>query len=140
MAQSTTAAPDFQTPRSFLDPRGFTRNLIERRSWFIGFILLDVLVIYAILTSPVLMEAWNYIWPGITITVQMTVVSFVLATIIGLIIALLRISKNVLIYNVGNLLRRTVSRPAAARHHPDFLVRAQAQPSSTSSHRYPGAR
>ncbi|HVU10788.1 MAG TPA: amino acid ABC transporter permease [Phototrophicaceae bacterium] len=101
MAQSSTAAPDFRSPRQFVDVRGFTRNLIERRSWFIGFILLDIVVIYAIVTDPVLIDAWNYIWPGITVTVLMTIYSFILATIIGLFVALARISKNVLVYNTA---------------------------------------
>lgn len=78
-----------------------TRNLIERRSWFIAFILVNIVVIYAIVNSEVLLEAWNFIWPGITMTVQITIVSFALATIIGLIAALMRISKNILIYNIA---------------------------------------
>jgi polar amino acid transport system permease protein len=101
MAQSTTAAPDLSTPSPFLNPRGLTRNLIERRSWFIAFILVNVVVIYSILNSDVLQEAWNYIWPGISMTVQLTVLSFILATVIGLIAALMRISKNFLIYNTA---------------------------------------
>jgi polar amino acid transport system permease protein len=101
MAQSTTAVPDFQPPRQLLDVRGFTRNLIQRRSWFIGFIIIDILVVYAILTDPILIDAWNYIWPGITVTVELTIISFVLATVIGLITALGRISKNIFIYNVA---------------------------------------
>lgn len=101
MAQSTTAVPDFQPPRQFFDVRGFTRNLLQRRSWFIGFILIDILVVYAILTDPVLIDAWNYIWPGITVTVELTIISFVLATIIGLITALGRISKNIFLYNIA---------------------------------------
>ncbi|MEP7293907.1 MAG: ABC transporter permease subunit, partial [Chloroflexota bacterium] len=101
MAQPTAAVPDFRTPRQFLDVRGFTQKLILRRSWFIGFVLLDILIIYAILSDPILIDTWNYIWPGIAITVQITAVSFVLATIIGLITALMRISKNVFIYNIS---------------------------------------
>lgn len=100
MAQSSTV-PDFQTPRQFLDVRAFSRNLFERRSWFIAFILLDVVIIYAIITSPILIEAWNYIWPGITVTVAMTMASFILALFVGLFIALARISSNVFIYNIA---------------------------------------
>jgi polar amino acid transport system permease protein len=101
MAQSTAAVPDFQPPRQFVDVRGFTRNLLQRRSWFIAFILIDILVVYAITTDPVLIDAWNYIWPGITVTVELTVISFILATIIGLITALGRISRNIFIYNIA---------------------------------------
>lgn len=101
MAQSTTAAPDFRTPRQFLNTRGLAHSLITRRSWLIGFVLIDILIIVAILQSEVLQEAWNYIWPGITVTVQITIVSFLLASIIGLVTALARISKNTLIYNTA---------------------------------------
>ena len=99
--QSSVEAPDFRSPRQFVDVRGFTRNLIQRRSWFLAFIILDVIVIYAILTNPVLIDAWNYIWPGITVTIQITVISFILSIIIGLVTALARISKNAFIYNVA---------------------------------------
>ncbi len=101
MAQSNPAAPDFRTPRQFIDVRGFSRNLIRRRSWFIAFILLDIFIIYSIANDAVLTEAWNYVWPGITVTIQITVISFVLATVIGLITALGRISRNILLYNLS---------------------------------------
>lgn len=103
MAQSTAAVPDFDTPRQFLNPRGLTRNLIQRRSWFIAFLILNVFVINTILNDEVLQEAWNYIWPGINTTVQITIVSFLLATLIGLVAALMRISKNILLYNTATL-------------------------------------
>jgi len=103
MSQSTTAAPDYRTPRQFIDVRSISRNIIERRSWFLGFLLLDALVIRAITTSSILIEAWNIIWPGITTTIELTIISFVLATVIGMFVALLRLSKNILIYNVATL-------------------------------------
>jgi polar amino acid transport system permease protein len=101
MAQTTTTEPDYRAPRQFFDLRNFSRNLIERRSWFLAFIVLDILVIYAIATDTNLSDAWNYIWPGIWVTVQLTIYSFILATIIGLITALARISKNIFIYNIS---------------------------------------
>ncbi len=106
MAQSTTAAPDFRAPRQFLDVRSFSRNLVTRRGWFIGFLLLDAFIIWYIRfgsNSAVMMEAWNYVWPGISVTVQLTIASYVVATVVGLFIALARISKNVIIYNVATL-------------------------------------
>ncbi len=81
MAQSTAAIPDARTPRQFLDPRGLAHNIIERRSWFIGFLLLDAIVIFAIATSPILIEAWNFIWPGIAFTVGLSFISVVLGTV-----------------------------------------------------------
>lgn len=101
MTQLTPAAPDFHSPRQFVDIRGFTRTLIARRSWFIAFLILDAFVIYALATDPILIETSNYIMPGIIVTVQLTVISFILATIIGLFVALARISKNIFIYNLS---------------------------------------
>ncbi len=101
MTQPTTAEQDYRTPRQFFDVRTFAHNLIERRSWFVAFVLIDILVIYAIVTDPILVDAWNYIWPGISVTVQLTIISFVLATIIGLFTALARISTNMFIYNTA---------------------------------------
>lgn len=102
MAQSPVL-DDYRTRRSFLDPRGLARNIIQRRSWFLAFLVLDAIVIYAIVNSPVLMSAWNYIWPGIKVTVQLTVLSFIMATIIGLFVALARVTRNVFVYNTATL-------------------------------------
>ncbi len=103
MAESGSVASDYRAPRQFFDVRVFSRNLIQRRSWFIAFVLIDALVIYAIATSPILQDAWNYIWPGITVTVEITIFSFVLATVIGLVVALARVSRNVVVYNTATL-------------------------------------
>ncbi len=103
MTQPTAAIPDYRATSPFLDPRGLTRNLVRRRSWFFSFLIIDVLVIYAIATTPTILKAWNYIWPGIGVTVQLTVFSFLLALIIGLVVALARISKNILVYNTATL-------------------------------------
>lgn len=88
------------SPRPMVDMRGFAKNLLQRRSWFLAFIALDILVVYAIITSDILIDAWNFIVIGINVTAFITLVSFVMAIIIGLITALGRISKNVIAYNV----------------------------------------
>jgi polar amino acid transport system permease protein len=75
--------------------------LLRRYSWFFAFIVLDVLVIYAIATSDILQDAWHFIVPGISITIQVTLVAFVIAIFIGLITAFGRISKNPIIYNLS---------------------------------------
>ena len=98
-----TTASDFQNQRQFLDVKLLSRNLVERRSWFVAFLILDAVVIYAIATSGVLTEAWNYTWRGIGVTVQLTILSFILATIIGLVVALARITRNSIIYNTATL-------------------------------------
>jgi polar amino acid transport system permease protein len=105
MAQTNTVTPPqpVTTPRQFLDVRGFTRNLAQRRSWLLGFLILDVLIADIIITNPNVQDAWQYIWPGINVTVQITLISFVLAIFVGLITALMRISKSLILYNISTL-------------------------------------
>ncbi|MFN8448336.1 MAG: ABC transporter permease subunit [Anaerolineae bacterium] len=127
MAQSTTALTDVPPGRQFLDPRALTRNLIERRSWFIAFIILNIVVIYTIVNSEVLLEAWDFIWPGIVTTIQLTVVSYILATIIGLFTALMRISKNTVIYNAATFYVELFrGLPLSRHHHSHFRLCPQA--------------
>jgi polar amino acid transport system permease protein len=81
----------------------FVRSVFQRRSWFIVFVVLDLLVIYGLATNPILNEAWAFIWPGITITIQVTLLSFLFAVVIGLITAFGRVSKNPFLYNLSTL-------------------------------------
>jgi His/Glu/Gln/Arg/opine family amino acid ABC transporter permease subunit len=76
---------------------------MQRRSWLVGFAILDVLIAQIIVTNSVVQEAWQYIWPGINVTVQITIVSFLLAIVVGLITALMRISKSIILYNLSTL-------------------------------------
>lgn len=94
-AESRLRAPQL------VDLTNFTSTLIRRRSWLIAFILLDVVVIITILNSEVLREAWDYIWPGRNDTASITIVSFIFAVVIGLVVALARISKNWVLYNIA---------------------------------------
>lgn len=94
-------AEDYRSPRQYFDVRKIARQLVQRRLWLVAFIILDLFIIAAITTDPILIETWNFIFPGIAVTVQVTIVSFILATIAGLITALGRISKNVIIYNLA---------------------------------------
>jgi polar amino acid transport system permease protein len=84
-----------------MNVRGFTRTLITRRSWLIAFVIVDVLVALIITNNEAVQDAWQYIWTGINVTVQITLASFLVAMIIGLITALMRISRNVFLYNAS---------------------------------------
>lgn len=100
---STPESPTLTEPKQFLDIRPLAKRIIARQSWFIAFLIFDVLILYAIFNDPVLTEAWNYIVPGLGTTIQVTVISFIGATVIGLIVSFGRISKNIIIYNVSTL-------------------------------------
>lgn len=104
MSSTRVSPSEFDVPsRRLFDVRSFTRNLIQHQSWFLTFIVLDILIIVSITTNPVLIETWNYIVPGIGATMQMTIISFVFAMIFGLVAAFGRISKNIIIYNLSTL-------------------------------------
>jgi polar amino acid transport system permease protein len=79
----------------------FVRNLLYRRSWFIGFVILDIAITYAIITSPAINDAWRFIIRGINVTIQITIVAFLIALVLGLITALGRVSKNAILYNLS---------------------------------------
>lgn len=97
----TPESPTLTEPKQFLDIRPLAKRILARQSWFIAFLIFDVIILYSILNDPVLTEAWNYIIPGLGTTIQVTVISFIGATIIGLIVAFGRISRNIFIYNVS---------------------------------------
>jgi polar amino acid transport system permease protein len=105
MAQTGTITPvePAVEPRQLLNIRVFVRNMLQRRSWLIAFILIDIAIANIIINNPDVQDAWQFIWPGIIITVQITIFSFIGALIIGLIVALMRVSKNIVLYNVSTL-------------------------------------
>jgi polar amino acid transport system permease protein len=103
LTQTEPGGP-FETPEllgTSRSIRGLAANILYRSSWFIAFIIVDILVVYGILTSPILIEAWGFIIPGIGVTIQITIVAFVIALLIGLITAFGRLSKNAIIYNLS---------------------------------------
>jgi len=103
LMQTQPGAP-LETPELLSTGRMF-RSLAEyimgRFSWFIAFILFDAFIILGILNDPILQEAWNFIIPGIGVVIQITIVAFLIALVIGLITAFGRISKNPFIFNVS---------------------------------------
>jgi len=86
------------TGRMFRSLAGY---IMGRFSWLIAFVLLDIVIILGITNDPILQEAWRFIIPGIGVVIQITIVAFVIALIVGLVTAFGRISKNLIIYNVS---------------------------------------
>lgn len=87
--------------QTWLNTRKLAKNLVQRRSWLLTFFLLDIVIIYGIITDPILTETWQYIVPGIAATIQVTIVAFVFAIVIALFTAFGRVSKNIFIYNLS---------------------------------------
>lgn len=90
-------------PPQMVNLQGLARNLLQRRMWLILFILLDIFVIYSIATQPEVTKVWDYVVPGLAATIRITIISFVVAIVIGLIVAFGRISKNIVVYNLSTL-------------------------------------
>lgn len=76
--------------------------------WAIALMVTGVVVIYLILTSPNYNETFQYLLQGIYTTLRITLFSYLLATLIGLIAGLARVSKNVFLYNLSTLYVETV--------------------------------
>jgi polar amino acid transport system permease protein len=88
-------------PPQLLNLRGLARRILFRRGWLFLFIAIDIFVVYSILNEIELRNVWEYVLPGLGATIRITVVSFILAIVIGLIVALGRVSKGIFIYNIA---------------------------------------
>ena len=103
MAQSAATFTPNELPGYSLAIRRFVNSIWRKRSWLIAFLLLDVYVISLIVNDPRVGEAWAYVSPGISISMGITVVSFLFSIILGLFVSILRISKNPILYNLSTL-------------------------------------
>ena len=78
-----------------------TSRLEKLPWWILAIALAAVLIVLAILTSPVYQDAFNFIKVGILTTIRVTLIAYVLSLVGGLIIGLGRVSKNVIFYNLA---------------------------------------
>ncbi|HEY71699.1 MAG: amino acid ABC transporter permease [Chloroflexi bacterium] len=78
-------------------------NLSQAPWWAIIILLLGVLIVYFIVTAPAYQDAFLFLIAGLELTVSVTIISFSLALILGLIAGLGRVSKNVVFYTIATL-------------------------------------
>ncbi len=85
------------------------RRLIEPRGWW-GYIVLalGVLLVLAIIYDERYRASFDFIAPGVLMTVVLTVISFAASLIIGLFMGLARVSKNPIIYNLATFYVETI--------------------------------
>jgi polar amino acid transport system permease protein len=83
-------------------------NLSRWPWWAIVLVATGLLLTYLILASPTYTETFFYLTQGIFTTLRITIFSFLLATILGLITGLARVSKNVVVYNISTLYVETI--------------------------------
>lgn len=95
------AQPDSSAP-----PRFYKRNLLIRRLsrapwWLLMAALLILLFAMSASSDETYQEIWGQVSQGIIITISVSVVAYTLALLVGLAVALLRRSNNVVIYQVA---------------------------------------
>jgi polar amino acid transport system permease protein len=99
------------TDSATVEPKGVPRpGLLGRKvslstlPWW-AFILAasGLLLIYLILANPNYRDTFDYLVTGVKVTLRITALAYLLATVLGLLTGLARTSKNVLIYTVSTL-------------------------------------
>ena len=69
--------------------------------WILAIALAAVLIVFAIITSPIYQDAFNFIKVGVLTTIRVTMIAYGLSLVGGLIVGLGRVSKNVVFYNLA---------------------------------------
>jgi len=81
----------------------WTGKLAQVPWWALIILLLGVLIVYFISTSATYQDAFFFLIAGVGLTVQVSLISFGLALVLGLIAGLGRVSKNVVSYTLSSL-------------------------------------
>jgi polar amino acid transport system permease protein len=81
----------------------WTGKLAQVPWWALIILLLGVLIVYFIFTSATYQDAFFFLIAGVRLTIQVSLISFGLALVLGLIAGLGRVSKNVVFYNLSSL-------------------------------------
>jgi len=71
--------------------------------WAVIIIILGIVVGYSVLTSEAYLKVLSFVMDGVKLTLQTTVMAFVLALILGLLGGLGRVSKNPILYGIATL-------------------------------------
>jgi polar amino acid transport system permease protein len=69
--------------------------------WLLGIVAILAWIAYLVITQERYQQAWDRIIPGLRITIEVTIWSFVIALAFGLVLGLGRIARNVVIRNVA---------------------------------------
>lgn len=71
--------------------------------WAIILVFAGILFSVVLIVNPKYNETFKYLIDGVIVTLRVTISAYVLATIIGLLVGLARVSKNVIVYNIATL-------------------------------------
>jgi polar amino acid transport system permease protein len=69
--------------------------------WALLLLFLGIALVYAISNNPDYNDAYNFIVPGLKVTISVSLIAFAIALVVGLIVGLGRISTNVIICNLS---------------------------------------
>jgi polar amino acid transport system permease protein len=92
---------EIERPQPKLIP--WTGILAQVPWWALIILLMGVLIVYFLFTSETYQDAFDFLIAGVKLTVLVSVVSFVLALVLGLIAGLGRVSKNVVFYTLSSV-------------------------------------
>ena len=81
----------------------FTGPLSRWPWWALVLALAGIFFAIQILTDSTLNEIFSYVAQGLLITVRVTLIAYFLALILGLVLALARVSKNILAYQISTI-------------------------------------
>ncbi len=92
---------EIEKPQPKLTP--WTGKLAQVPWWALIILLLGVLIVYFLFTSATYQDAFTFLIAGVRLTIVVSLISFGTALVLGLIIGLGRVSKNVVFYNLSSL-------------------------------------
>jgi len=95
-----TAERELERHRPQLIP--WTKKLSKLPWWALAILFIGVLIIYKIIADPIYLDAFLFLREGVKRTITVTVVSFIIALVLGLTAGLGRVSKNVFYYNISS--------------------------------------
>lgn len=94
-------ATETDRPRPRLIP--WTDKLAALPWWALVILLGGVLIAYLIFTSPTYQDAFSFLIAGVRITILVSLASFVLSLVLGLVTGMGRVSKNLVFYTVSSV-------------------------------------
>ncbi|MGA9351956.1 MAG: amino acid ABC transporter permease [Anaerolineae bacterium] len=92
---------EIERPQPKLIP--WTRKLTQVPWWGLIILLMGALIVYFLFTSPTYQDAFSFLRAGVRLTILVSLISFGLSLILGLIAGLGRVSKNVVYYTISSL-------------------------------------
>jgi polar amino acid transport system permease protein len=81
----------------------WTGRLADVPWWALIILLLGAVVVYFIFTSPTYQDAFQFLMAGVRLTILVSLISFGMALVLGLVLGLGRVSSNVVFYNLASV-------------------------------------